>query len=299
MHLTLWQQFSGNHSASYTIVGEFPTPDYAEAAYVKLRAILLMLADDKRGSQNKLSMTAAEIEIAEQYGIDWQQGLDWIERMRPDPDSKMPPHPVDDVVTLYDRLVFVSAPGSSFTWQTGHQFVALIHIMAGEAFQSVYMGTPPNLQVVEQEDFVFEDIYFTITCDAADEGMAGAIVQALNQHVMLDEKTPENEPMPWAIYHPQAAQITPHLSPTSYAEAEQRFFQEKRNGSHEIWLLRRDTYLIVGKCDFTGTHVALRDVQFTAADTGTAFHALCSWLRARGCRNLTYSLRQVSSKTND
>src|SRR5689334_9450882 len=107
MQLTLWQQFSSNHSAAYTVVGEFPTSAYAEAAYVKLRAILLMLADDKGGSQNNVNMTAAEIQIAEQYKIDWKQGLDWIERMQPENESRLPAYSVDEAVTLFDRLVFI------------------------------------------------------------------------------------------------------------------------------------------------------------------------------------------------
>jgi hypothetical protein len=32
MKITLWQQFSSNHSASFTVVGMFDTPDSAEQA---------------------------------------------------------------------------------------------------------------------------------------------------------------------------------------------------------------------------------------------------------------------------
>jgi hypothetical protein len=38
MRVTLWQEFSSNHSSDFTVVGEFPTPEAAQEAARRLRA---------------------------------------------------------------------------------------------------------------------------------------------------------------------------------------------------------------------------------------------------------------------
>lgn len=45
MRISIWQQFSSNHSSGFTVVGEFATRSEAENAANKIREILYRLKD--------------------------------------------------------------------------------------------------------------------------------------------------------------------------------------------------------------------------------------------------------------
>ena len=44
MKISIWQQFSSNHSANFELVGQFPTVEEAEKAYAILLDILTVIA---------------------------------------------------------------------------------------------------------------------------------------------------------------------------------------------------------------------------------------------------------------
>lgn len=83
MKLTLWQQFSSNHSSSFTVVGTFESPQKAQSAATQLNALFKEVFRwyDKHPGQKALDMydppTSPERAIIEQFNIqtDWNLGV--------------------------------------------------------------------------------------------------------------------------------------------------------------------------------------------------------------------------------
>src|SRR5690349_18626426 len=90
MRVTLWQQFSSNHSSHFTVVGEFPTPEAAQEAAQRLRAFFDEInawfekpenvsLKERRDEGQLWAMSQPEREVSQQYGIAWPEyTLDWI-----------------------------------------------------------------------------------------------------------------------------------------------------------------------------------------------------------------------------
>lgn len=91
MRISLWQQFSSNHSARFTIVGRFDTPTKAEGAANELRQILSVIADwyklhpelqkawDTRSSRHAPAPTEPELKFSQQYEVNWSKtSIDWF-----------------------------------------------------------------------------------------------------------------------------------------------------------------------------------------------------------------------------
>jgi hypothetical protein len=76
MRLTLWQQFSSNHSASFSVVGKFDTAEKAEQVAEELRGILhKILSWWQEHSFPAWGQSGApspiEIELSKQYNVQW------------------------------------------------------------------------------------------------------------------------------------------------------------------------------------------------------------------------------------
>jgi hypothetical protein len=88
MRISLWQQFSSNHSAHFTVVGTFESPEKANEAAIELRSILARIEKwwgelspeewniwlDKTATAE---LTPPEREFSEQYRVNWPVNLDW------------------------------------------------------------------------------------------------------------------------------------------------------------------------------------------------------------------------------
>lgn len=83
MKLTMWQQFSSNHSSSFTIVGTFESPERAQSAAAQLNTLFQEIFRwyDEHPEQKALDMydppTAPERAVIEQFNIqtDWNLGV--------------------------------------------------------------------------------------------------------------------------------------------------------------------------------------------------------------------------------
>ncbi|MFN8373821.1 MAG: hypothetical protein U0694_13215 [Anaerolineae bacterium] len=53
MRLSLWQQFSSNHSSSFTVVGEFATPEKLASDYGRTARFLLQIHEWRSGVGGK------------------------------------------------------------------------------------------------------------------------------------------------------------------------------------------------------------------------------------------------------
>src|SRR5579864_8296453 len=84
MGISIWRQFSSNHSANFTVVGQFETPERAHEVAEEMRAMLRAIGEwweqypglegqiehdlGKRGQ-----LTPPEAHFKEQYGVAWPQ----------------------------------------------------------------------------------------------------------------------------------------------------------------------------------------------------------------------------------
>ena len=84
MKLTIWQQFSSNNSAHFTIVGVFRSPEDAESTAQQVRSLLEELynwyVDNPEEAievfEDKL-VTEIEQRIANQYQVEWRSPVLW------------------------------------------------------------------------------------------------------------------------------------------------------------------------------------------------------------------------------
>ena len=125
MKLSIWQQFSNNHSADYTVVGEFESVWLAEQAEKKLRKILGRIED----WWNKLTpeawwewveitdtaqLTPIEQKLQKELRVDWPYSLNWYHAHR-------------DFDPVYsDQTLVIVTPPYPFYWNGPQPFNELL-----------------------------------------------------------------------------------------------------------------------------------------------------------------------------
>lgn len=114
MKISIWQQFSSNHSSDFRIVGTFPTFEQAERAAREIQSILRDVAsfwrdlspEEVQDWRGRLygEITPIEQALSHVYGVRWSQradtphGLDWLPF---DSDEAM------KAVVLFEKSVFI------------------------------------------------------------------------------------------------------------------------------------------------------------------------------------------------
>jgi hypothetical protein len=130
MRISIWQQFSSNHSSHFTIVGRFPSEQEAQEAAEKFRHILTTIAkfyeEDPEWSeiyheQNLIS--PPEVEFSEQYQVEWgDEPIDWFRNSEHAPklvaivkkdvfvsvdfETYSPPTPVENLMAKFGGVVY-------------------------------------------------------------------------------------------------------------------------------------------------------------------------------------------------
>lgn len=193
MRVFIWQQFSSNHSARFTVVGEFETPDAARKAAGELNHILTTIKqwyldpenEDALAALNEmeeLPLSPPEIGFSQQYDVEWSEyGLDWIW-----PDDQM-----QRLVTAVDRLVFVT---SGDTWLGAKPVDSLVEHLGGMAMVdgSVGAGEAGDLSKISVD----------LACMAPDSATAEAVVREVNNYFEVAEQNHEEMfNTPWRDYN--------------------------------------------------------------------------------------------------
>lgn len=121
MHISIWQQFSSNHSGIFRAVGVFASEDKALSASHSLKTLLLRILswyqEHNAISGDPEGVTPVEHAIAEELGIQWAEGMDWIS-------YGSTPDAVTGAVKQYDRLIEISILEQ--TWNTRRVFIVLL-----------------------------------------------------------------------------------------------------------------------------------------------------------------------------
>jgi hypothetical protein len=312
MKITLWQQFSSNHSADYTIVGVFATEEVAKHASETIRKMVVevqqWIIDNPNLSQTLRSKpTPIEEQYAQKYDFDWQEGLDWFQFDYRKKFREMYRRNPEDNITYYRNLVFVTDPGDSVTHQTGHQFAHLIQALNGKAFSDIYEGTPPPPKTHQE---IFQNIFIDMKCIAPDLETANTIFLALETH--LSEKTvPLEIQIPWVKFNPRFAHYMSFAAIDEYEVAEQQWIKEQnawmtywRENSekyaHEEWQEQRSRFVkqddvtisairsihhevtfYTGSVHIDETVITLKSL--SGSNTETVLPALLSWMAHHDC----------------
>jgi hypothetical protein len=101
MHLSLWQQFSSNHSARFSIVGIFASTDAAKNAHTEVSALLHTIDtwhsehfEESEELWDSGELTPVEQEFSQKHNIEWDNI--WWEGYRTD---------------VYKQIVLISSAG--------------------------------------------------------------------------------------------------------------------------------------------------------------------------------------------
>lgn len=314
MRISVWQQFSSNHSAMYTVVGLFDSDVAARIAGEKIRQSVVEIAAwyEQNKEQSRMlggNTSPLEEQLAREYHFDWKEPVDWLYRF---PRYFLAPfqREPDEHVIISDRLVIVDAPGASSTWQTGHQFANLIGAMGGKPYSTVYMGNPPDIL----DQYVFENILFNLQATAPSIELAAEIHHELT--VQLENIESPSKPIPWITYHPRYAHLMGNVSKEEFAKLERVWieqhkvwseFRESRTMSVEevreqsrsfltqdellsriIYYLRTETWLGKADCNLRENKIELNALESERID---ALPAIIAWMQDKGCK-VNYQFHQ-------
>lgn len=164
MRVSLWQQFSSNHSAAFSIVAQFKTNQEAEDAASVIRGILEKIADwykthpqieEAVRKGDLVNSTPVEAELAKQYGLEkaWEFTVDWVN----------PKHP-NQGLQIFDKLIFMH--NATETWVGPQPFDELLQKL-GATIETSVEGITDTEPVIN------------LTCVAPDEMNAAEIVGKL------------------------------------------------------------------------------------------------------------------------
>jgi len=161
MRVSIWQQFSSNHSGNFQLVGLFARADRAQEAGLQLDEILRDIEELRRadGIEGDAPPTDVEKAYARQLGIEWRSGsIDWIilngETVRN--------------VAIYDHYVFVSSIRPNNGWQDSDVVERILDKFGGE--------------VCVTGEHHLGDFNAVLTCSAPDELTSGRICETINNY---------------------------------------------------------------------------------------------------------------------
>jgi hypothetical protein len=317
MRLSLWQQFSSNHSAMYTVVGVFESTDKAYAVAEEIRELLVEIEEwNSQEPKPDIGWQPNPIEerIALEHGFDWKEPVDWLRPLRR---HYVQPYQreLEENIIQWDRLVVVDAPGVD-TWQTGHQFANLLKALGAKTYSSIYMGMLPDTGAITGSQ-----IEFDVVIDAPTSASANEIQRQMKLH--LTPRAWERDlphPIPWITYHPRYARLTNNLSREAFEEAEKTWLRETpawqkyaRNHWNDADFSERRSRFLTQDEQTYATIVYLRQSTTFSLKTmwerhnqritlhGTAsgdflvdaLPAFGAWLQAQGC-TVSYEFREIS-----
>lgn len=179
MRISVWQQFSSNHSGYFTIVGTFENEDAAYRAAKELKEIMRTIdewyernpeADRELWRQIDPPPCPREVEIGKKYGIDWQAASDYWRTYN---------------IKVLSRIVLFDA------YETQSDNRPIIQIMQKLGGQVVH-------QYGLDTDGLFASFSVKLTCTAVNEEMARSIYEAVKSYL----SSPKNTAPPWSTQKP-------------------------------------------------------------------------------------------------
>lgn len=181
MRISIWQQFSSNHSSSFTVVGKFGSTEKTIGAEIIFKQLLKRIREyreyDARIDGNEDAPTWPEVEIAEQYGFKWDAGIDWVYE---DAD-------INEHVIRFEDYVFVTTAITD-TWQ------------GPESLQNLMQKLTDAVHLKVHEHGEDKIILTQLECEAPNQEMSDFIYKEVVSY--LKSTDIENLTAPWKPYLP-------------------------------------------------------------------------------------------------
>jgi hypothetical protein len=256
MKIALWQQFSSNNSSYFTVVGEFASPQEAQAAAEQIRQFFKSINEwfeqpenaaqhETKFEEGYAEVSEPEKQISQRYAIPWyEETIDWL-------------YPeVTQAIVVVDRLLFIE-PGS--TWQGGRPLAGMVTALGGK-----------GMVAGDVDDFDMGDenhtVSIRVTCETSSSEAAAAIVN----EIVTYQKTADD-----ILRNQKNDQLQFVFSPPW------KF--------HEIAL--SSSAFFRGTVHQNGTHIVMEHVDFH--HLGHGFPALIGWLEEQGCTSFEYQLEEI------
>lgn len=156
MQLSLWQQFSSNHSAFFDIVGTFNSQETANQAADEVRKILDELRHwwvnsaeslpfrTSRTGDETTELTPIELQLKQKYQIEWPFSINWY-MWQWDYDQSP--------VSVFENVVFLRSP-HPYIWHGPQPFDSLFE----------QLGAKVSFLVSESRSHVDEALFLDIEC---------------------------------------------------------------------------------------------------------------------------------------
>lgn len=177
MHISIWQQFSSNHSADFTVVGTFESPEKAAEVAAPLRQMMREIAifwrdmsearryEWEQGADSG-NLTPIEEKWRDYFGVDWPktdggqyQRIDWLS---PDPDE------ADTSIILFDEHLLITTLEE--TASSHRHMVAILEQCGG--------------QTARASDMDELALCVMVTCMAPDEATAEELMGEVTEDQM-------------------------------------------------------------------------------------------------------------------
>jgi hypothetical protein len=324
MKLSLWQQFSSNHSDGYMVIGTFTTSEQGEkvaqiyqAAEERLQALWDPQFDEEQpiSSRAPFVLTDAEREIMQEYPLDVAEAVDWIARQ-------------------YDAQ---NLPTNIKTFET--------HVFFTTIYQTSTRHVPFPQLIRHLGGTVSEDnhtTYILVNISATTSHILTAnYIKAVVEEALKD--SPRYD-VPWILFyggqlvdnpeqvsrdidtylaHEEALTLwhTEHADLIDHLREEQEMFQQAgdretaetigqqlqdysgQQDAVEPPMAYKDQYFIQCLIDATWIMAStesrvtldtdhLQITGVSCSDMGHGLPALIAWMRALGCRDVTYEFVQ-------
>jgi hypothetical protein len=264
MKVTVWKQFSSNHSSHFTVVGEFPTPEAAQEVAQRLRAFFDEInawfekpenaeAKVKRDEGQYWSMSEPEQALSQQYGVTWPQyTLDWI-------------WPNMQTVFVVDNLLFAQPPQSV---QGGKPIADLLTAMGAKG---MVHGDLYEFESAEYDRKLYS-VRIEIRCTAPAAAIAQAIATEINTYFAASRRR-------YDLAQPTLPQVI--RPPWNQFEKGMEYAFNFFSGR----VVAEDTRLVINVDGFY--------------KLGYGFPALAEWLRSKGCTDFQYTLEEMVEEDED
>ncbi|MCQ3932619.1 MAG: hypothetical protein DPW16_19390 [Chloroflexi bacterium] len=313
MRISLWQQFSSNHSGSYHIIGTFKTIEDARRVYEEIGKILHEIDDWYRENPNGLVTSwnnggplPPESAIAERLGIEWPETIDWagwaeyyrigspnFEKNKRDP-SKEAERLIDEAIMVLANTVIARNPDQ--THMGGITFKNLLEYFGAEISGE---GYDPSSKVVGREDvYEFEILHFT----APNEETANQIENAIRAYVE-DRKSDTHLP-PWYDHAANFGKILPN---SPYLKDKQvEIWRQKakeriefRSQSDKLSRVRMENHALISAAELWREGLGFRFEKIIFADGNYGLAALIAYLEANGFTDIRISYGYVPREPED
>lgn len=309
MKISIWQQFSSNHSGFFWVVGTFNTTNDADKAFNEIRDMLFEIdrwhrdnRDYRSDQENNatLELFPPEKAFAKKYQVEWTIPIDWTgwasyQYQHEGFDAqKAASNLIDDAVQIVGRSLIVSNPHQ--TWMTVQPFKGILDSLGAETIGY-------DLDLTESGEIDNFTLHTCIKFSAPDNDMADSIEKAIKTY-LEGELDAVNNPPPWRDDSENYEKV---LGKESLLKREQldlilAHWQKRFALSSGVESLQKHARLMqIRRLALRNNDLVMRrdNLQFVLDDIW--FHnqelgvcALIAWLEVNGCTDIDYAyLKEV------